>query len=261
MTVDLPSPERKLGEITVKVEHPSGEPLHCLECEAVMAGYDSRPRRWRHLNTMQLKTFVEAQVPRGECAEHGTRQVKGPWAEDSFRFRAMLEAFSIDVLLSVRSKVQAQFLACLSWDQVDRVMKRAVVRGLERRNLEELVHLGIDEKSFEKGHDYDSVLCDIEGKSVIEVVREQTLEAAKGPLSPLPVEQRCRVKAVAIDMWEFYAKAATELLRDPPHQIPCDAGIDESGRSGSETRTPGKQEVRQRRAFEEEQVRIAQEPR
>jgi transposase len=210
--VDPPSPDRKLGEITVKVEHPAGELLHCPECEAVMAGYDSRPRRWRHLNTMQWKTFVEAQVPRGECPEHGIRQVKVPWAEDSSRFTAMFEAFTIDVLLSVRSKVQAEFLTGLSWDQVDRVMERAVERGLERRKLEDLRHLGIDEKSFGKGHDYASVLCDLDGKRVIEVVRERTLSAAKELLSSLPEEQRGHVEAIAMDMWENYRVAAAELL-------------------------------------------------
>lgn len=210
--IDQPSAERKLGEITVKVEYPAGELLHCPECEAVMPRYDSRPRRWRHLNTMQWKTFVEAPVPRGKCSEHGIRQVKVPWAEDSSRFTAMFEAFTVDVLLSVRSKVQAEFLTGLSWDQVDRVMERAVDRGLDRRRLEDLKHLGIDEKSFGKGHDYASVLCDVDGKRVIEVVPERTLAAAKELLSALPEEQRLKIEAIAMDMWENYRVAATELL-------------------------------------------------
>jgi transposase len=180
VVVDPPPSEKKLGEITVRVQHPSGEILHCPECEAVMSGYDSRIRRWRHLNTMQWKTFVEVAVPRGQCPEHGIRQVKVPWAEDSSRFTAMFEAFTIDVLLSVRSKVQAEFLTELSWDQVDRVMERALKRGLDRRKLEDLRHLGIDEKSFGKGRDYASVLCDLDGKRVVEVVRERTLSAARG---------------------------------------------------------------------------------
>lgn len=212
VTVDAPTPDRKLGEITVKVEHPAGELLHCPECEAVMAGYDSRPRRWRHLNTMQWKTFVEADVPRGECPEHGIRQIRVPWAEDGSRFTAMFEAFTIDVLLSVRSKVQAEFLTGLSWDQVDRVMERAVERGLDRRRLEDIRYLGIDEKSFGKGHDYASVLCDLDGRRVIEVVRERTLTAARALLASLPEQQRGGVEAIAMDMWENYAKAASELL-------------------------------------------------
>jgi transposase len=210
--VDPPSPEKKLGEITVKVEHPRGELLHCPECEAVMARYDFRPRRWRHLNTMQWKTFVEADVPRGECPEHGTRQIKVPWAEDSSRFTAMFEAFTIDVLLCVRSKVQAEFLTDLSWDQVDRVMERAVGRGLDRRKLENLRHLGIDEKSFGKGHSYASILCDLDGRRVVEVMPERTLAAAKDLLGALPEEQRLKVEAIAMDMWENYAVAAAELL-------------------------------------------------
>ncbi|MHB8252122.1 MAG: transposase family protein [Acidiferrobacter sp.] len=33
----------------------------------MVPGYDTRPRRWRHLNTIQWKTFIEADVPRVNC--------------------------------------------------------------------------------------------------------------------------------------------------------------------------------------------------
>ena len=41
-----------------------------------------------------------------------------------------------------------------SWDQAHRIMERAVARGLERRCLEELHAVGIDEKSFLSGQSY-----------------------------------------------------------------------------------------------------------
>ena len=44
----------------------------------------------------------------------------------------------------------------LTWDSVQRFMDRAVERGLERRELDEVRHVGIDEKSFGRGHDYSS---------------------------------------------------------------------------------------------------------
>jgi hypothetical protein len=36
----------------------------------------------------------------------------------------------------------------LTWDQIDGVMKRAVRRGLARRNLEAVHHVGVDETPF-----------------------------------------------------------------------------------------------------------------
>lgn len=46
---------------------------------------------------------------------------------------------------------------------VKTIMERAVDRGLQRRETTPVVHLVIDEKSFGKGHDYITVLTDIDG--------------------------------------------------------------------------------------------------
>src|SRR5574341_2199653 len=51
-----------------------GGPFVCPECGAAGPRYDRKPRRWRHLDTMQFTTWIEADVPRVECATHGVRQ-------------------------------------------------------------------------------------------------------------------------------------------------------------------------------------------
>jgi transposase len=209
-----PVPPSHLGEITVRVEYPSNDKLQCPECETIAPGYDSRPRRWRHLNTMQWKTFIEADVPRVNCPDHGVRQIRVPWSEDQSRFTAMFEAFTIDVLQSVRSKVQAERLTGISWDQVDHVMDRAVTRGLARREIEEIPYLGIDEKSFGKGHDYASVLCDLSRRRVLDVVPERKKAAAIALFQTIPEIHRAAVKAVAMDMWEAFMEARAEVLPD-----------------------------------------------
>ena len=207
-----PVPPSHLGEITVGVEYPSGQLLHCPKCEAVVPRHDSRPRRWRHLNTMQWKTFVVADVPRTHCPEHGVLQVGVPWAEDQSRFTAMFEAFTVDVMMAVRSKVQAEILTALSWDQVDRIMDRAVARGLDRRQIESLRYLGTDEKSFGKGHDCVSVLCDLDGKRVLDVILERKKAASIELFEAIPAAQREKIQAIAMDMWEPFMGAARAVL-------------------------------------------------
>jgi len=198
----------KVREILVSIEYPKGEILHCPKCEAVCPGYDHKPRRWRHLNTMQFKTLIESDVPRIECLEHGVLSIRIPWAEDKSRFTALLEAYAINVLKAVRSKVQAVELTELSWDQIDLIMDKAVERGMERRQIENLRYVGIDEKSFGKGHNYASILHDLDGRRVLDVVPERTLEASKLLWERIPEEQRKSVQAVAMDMWENYMTAA-----------------------------------------------------
>ena len=103
-------PDQKLREITVRVEYPKGELLHCPECERVCPGYDHKPRQWRHLNTMQFKTFIESDVPRAKCSEHGVQSIGSRGPRTKAAITALFEAYAIDVLQAVRSKVQAEEL-------------------------------------------------------------------------------------------------------------------------------------------------------
>jgi transposase len=78
---------------------------------------------------------------------------------------------------------------------------------LERRSLQDLTYLGIDEKSFGKGHDYVSVLHDVVGRRVLDVVPERTRRAGDQLWAAIPQVQRQGVVAVAVDMWEPYLEA------------------------------------------------------
>jgi transposase len=206
-SVDV-NPDAKLREIVVRVEYPRTEHLQCPDCEQVCPGYDRKTRRWRHLNTMQYKTLIESEVPRVECTDHGVKSIGVSWAEDKSRFTVLFEAFTVDVLLAVRSKVQAEQLTGLSWDQVDLVMDRAVSRGMDRREIERLRYVGIDEKSFGKGHNYASILHDLDGRRVLDVVHGRTLAATNTLWERIPEQQRNQIEAIAMDMWPAYMEAA-----------------------------------------------------
>ena len=67
-------------EVEVSVAHGGGK-LTCPKCAKACSGYDKRRRRWRHLDTCQLRTLLVADVPRVECSEHGVVTVSVPWAE------------------------------------------------------------------------------------------------------------------------------------------------------------------------------------
>ena len=78
-------PEAEL--VSVRVEFAGSAALVCPECGQACPGYDTRDRRWRHLDTCQYQTILAARVPRVDCPEHGVHQVKVPWAEPGSRFR------------------------------------------------------------------------------------------------------------------------------------------------------------------------------
>ena len=97
--------EMAKGEVIVQVERKVGAKLRCPTCGRESHGYDSRRRRWRHLDTCQYKTILEADVPRVECPEHGVVTTSVPWAEPNSGFTAMFEALVIDWLKEASTAV------------------------------------------------------------------------------------------------------------------------------------------------------------
>lgn len=148
------------GEVRIYIEHHG---MHvCPECGKGASGYDKRRKRWRHLDTCQYRTVLIADVPRVRCPEHGIRLVKVPWAEPGSGFTALFERLAIDGLKESSTTAVARLLG-LSWNAVDGIMQRAVKRGLARRKQELVRHIGIDETSFQKRHEYVTVVTDQDG--------------------------------------------------------------------------------------------------
>lgn len=184
---------------------PTGVPLVCPDCGKSAPGYDKGEQRsWRHLDTMQFETRITASVPRCKCPDCGVRTVAVPWAGKHSRFTLMFEAFAIEVMLACGNVKAACGLLNLDWNAADTIMKRAVDRGLERRDTDEVSRVGIDEKSFGKGQDYVSLMTDIDGGRVLEVVPGRDRKAADSLWKTLPESQREQVEAVAMDMWRAF---------------------------------------------------------
>ena len=89
------------GKVEVRIGFDRESRMECPECGEACSRYDSRKRSWRHLDTMQFRTVLTADVPRIECVKHGVKQVRVPWAEPGSRFTALFECLVIDWLLSL----------------------------------------------------------------------------------------------------------------------------------------------------------------
>lgn len=204
--VDLNMCERL---VEIDVQWPVDHSVECPECGRSCTIKDHREeRRWRHLDTMQFQTIIKSRVPRSECPDHGVKTIQVPWAGPNSRFTLLFERLAIDVMIAAKSIKEAARLLGLSWDQVHAIQARAVERGLARRALDEIKHVGIDEKSFLKGHKYASLMVDIDGERILDVVEGRTLEAANSLWQRLPEEVRGGVYAVAMDMWDAFITSA-----------------------------------------------------
>jgi transposase len=189
------------------------EALMCPQCRETCPGYDHLPlRTWRHLDACGFTTLLHARIPRCRCERHGIISVRASWAEPGSRFTLAFEQHAVEVLLAASSLSDAAQLLRLDWDAAHRIQRRAVERGMARRAGESTPYLGIDEKSFGRGQSYGSVLSDLTGRRVLEVVQNRDEQAARSVLEELPLVQRQSVEAVAMDMWKPFINAVSRVL-------------------------------------------------
>lgn len=201
-------PNREI--VTIRVALPGTAVAKCPQCGKAASVHDKRERTWRHLDAMGHEVQLVCEVPRCSCPEHGVLQVKVPWAEPGSRFTFHFEALAVAVISASRSLTQAAELLRLHWDSVQRIIERAVERGLARRTTEGIKQVGLDEKSFLRGQRYISLMTDLGKSRVLEVVPGRDTEQAIALWESLPEQQRREVEAAAMDMGANFA-AATRI--------------------------------------------------
>ena len=200
------SRESESRVVTAQVHYKNDIQLQCPECKANSKLHDHRKRRWRHLDSCNHKTIIEASVPRVKCSEHGVKQLPVIWAEKNSRFTLEFES---TVLLWLKedsiSTVGNNF--SISWDEVDGIMSRAVKRGLARREKTKPIHIGIDETSFQKRHEYITVILDKDQGIVIDVLDDRKAETLKNWFKTQDKSDFSSVESISMDMWDPFINA------------------------------------------------------
>ncbi len=177
--------------------------------------YDYREmRRWRHLNIMQYKTFICARIPRIKSQSGKITSVKVPWAGEGERHSFLFEKQVVDVLLATKNQTKTASLMDCGFNIINRILHLSAKRGLERRDENvRYKRLSIDEKSFQKGHKYATVLSNPDDGSIIDLVESRTKCACKELLnSSLSAEQQSHIECVSMDMWKPFLSAVEEVL-------------------------------------------------
>lgn len=209
-------------EVRVRLAMREGTELQCPDCEKLVPGYDqAAERRWRHLDTCQYQTVLVARIPRVECPEHGVRQISVPWSEERSRFTALFEALAIRLLRETTLSGLRRVMR-LSWDEAEGILDRAVKRGLARRADDPARVIGVDETSFRKGHQYITVVSDLEHDRVLWVGDDRKKTTLAAYWSQLPDAHLAGIREVVMDMWEPYIRATLDAVPDADSKIVID---------------------------------------
>jgi transposase len=110
----------------------------------------------------------------------------------------------------------------LSWDQVDGIMQRAVQRGLKRCEKSHPEHIGIDETSFQKQHEYVTVILDKDTDSVIDVLDYRRSKTLEQWFAQQQTSDFTQVKSITMDMWDPFIKAVRSHFENAQNMISFD---------------------------------------
>jgi len=211
----------QVGEVIIQLELATDYALTCPLCGKAAPGYDTRQRRWRHLDTCQYRTVLVANVPRVECEEHGVHQVDIPWSEPGSRFTALFEALAISWMKEA-SLLAVHRLLRISWDEAAGIQERAVRRGLARRETVSPRRIGVDETSFQKRHEYVTVVSNQQSGDVLYVADDRGQTSLDSFYLGLNKTQLAGIESVCMDMWAPYISSTQKHVPDAEEKIAFD---------------------------------------
>ena len=189
--------------------------LACPACSAPSQKvHDRLSRSWRHLDFFQYEAWLHADVPRVRCTSCGkTTQVNVPWAREGSGFTLLFEALALTMCQELPVRQAARSLRVRD-KQLWRRIEHYVAQARRQQDMKQVRIVGIDETSLRRGHDYVTVVHDLDAKRLLfctEGRDHQTIQAFAEDLrahggEPTAIAHAC------MDMSAAYLKGTTEFL-------------------------------------------------
>ncbi len=171
--------------------------------------YDARRRRWRHLDLAGMMLHLQYLLRRVRCRRCGVVAESVPWAAPSSGFTRPFE----DMVAYLTQRIDKTSVSCMmrvAWRTVGRVVMRVVARMLPGSRLDGLTHIGVDELSYRRHHEYVTVVVDHLRGEVVWAHPGKNAETLKLFFASLGPERTAQLEAVTIDMSAAYIKAVSE---------------------------------------------------
>ena len=188
----------------------------CGRCGRRAPGYDRGEgrRRWRALDLGELRSFLEADAPRVDCAEHGPTVIQFPWARHA---AGHTRAFDDTVAwLAVHtSKTAVVELLRIAWATVGAIVARVVDEARVAVDpFDGLRRIGIDEISYKRGHRYLTVVVDHDSGRLVWAAKGRDKKTLEGFFDLLG-EKRCAlVRLVSADAAEWIGEVVADRCAD-----------------------------------------------
>lgn len=182
----------------------------CPETGEICKIYDRRDKTWRHLDSMDYETWIVCRLPRIKNSFGKLHDIPTDWSEPNHSHTMKFENKCIETFQATHCQSSAARLMRISPDKICGVMHRAVMRGLERRDLtkQPVLSISIDEKSYGKGQRYISVLTNADNGAVLDIEPDRDGKAACALLQKVFTEEQLQaIKRTCCDLSKSYIGA------------------------------------------------------
>jgi len=156
-----------LKQFNIWIDFKKGAKFPCSECGDVdHPVHDTIEKVWRHLNFFEYKTYIHCRVPRTKCSNCGVHLIEVSWARKQSGFTLLMDAIILMLAQSMPISKVAEML-----DEHDTRIWRVIIHYVKKARAKEdfsnVSKIGVDETSFKKGHEYVTIVGDIENSKVI----------------------------------------------------------------------------------------------
>ena len=172
-------------------------------------------RQWRSLDFGSILVEIESDTQRINCPEHGRIVADVPWAYPGSRFTKDFDLTVGWLAVYLPRSVVSEYMR-IDWKTVGRCVSRTLHEIEPERNVRRngLVHIGIDETSYKKGHKYITVVLNHDTNTVVWAAPghgKKVLEQFYRSLTP---EQLASIKVVTGDGARWITDCVNEFTPD-----------------------------------------------
>jgi transposase len=176
--------------------------------------YDRRaPRVWRHLDVGGMKTELRYGLRRVDCRRCGVTSEWVPWASPGSWFTDAFEQTTA-FLAQAAAKTVVSAMMRVAWSTVGAIIGRVVERLGGEDPLDGLTHIGVDELSYRRHHEYVTVVVDHVRGRIVWAAPGKNADTLRAFFAALGKERCARIETVTIDMSQAYITAVREAVPD-----------------------------------------------
>jgi transposase len=182
----------------------------CSGCMCrVRAVHDRRERDWRHLDVGPYRVWLRYAIRRVDCPRCGVVVEFVPWAESQSWFTYDFEEH-VGYLAQRADKTTLSAVMRIAWRTVGAIIERVVPRHRAADPLEGLTHIGVDELSYRRHHEYVTVVVDHDRGAVVWARKGKDAATLGAFFDELGKERCAKLEAVTLDLSAAYIKAVTQ---------------------------------------------------